>query len=267
MMGSTLSPATDSTRKQYEEHYEKPLYEQRGILNATPSAETMNSPHRDPLIYSFGWNAGVPRYIVLRDVAGEDLEAGRSQLTYLGFFAHADAVLFLFDPLRVDSVRETLEGVIPAQLLIGGDPQKVLDTLRAIIGTGQPRLGVVLSKFDAMQALKVVDNPAWQRVMINPGAAFSRDPSTMGPAYDNSDGELLHHEVRSLMHRLHASPLVTAVETANAGRLLDHRFFAVSALGAQPNGKSQDPRGIASFRCLDPIKWVLSAAKLLPVVG
>ena len=116
-----------------------------------------------------------------------------------------------------------------------------------------------------MQALRVVDNPDWQRVMINPGAAFSRDPSTSAAAYDVADGELLHHEVRSLLFRLHAGALVTAVESANTGRVLEHRFFAVSALGSQPNGEALAPRGIASFRCLDPLKWVLSGTRVLSV--
>jgi len=46
--------------------------------------------------------------------------------------------------------------------------------------------------------------------MSNPGAAFLReDGGDRGP-YDEVDGELLHHEVRSLLQKLHAGPIVTA---------------------------------------------------------
>lgn len=84
-----------------------------------------------------------------------------------------------------------------------------------------------------------------------------RDPGVSMPGYAEDDGQLLHHEVRSLLQRLNASHIVTAVERPHSGRVLDHRFFVVSALGAPTEGEQLHDHGIASFRCLDPLRWAL----------
>jgi len=73
----------------------------------------------------------------------------------------------------------------------------------------------------------------------------------------------LHHEVRSLLQKLHAGPIVTAVERPSSGQFLPHRFFVASALGESPNGKSLNARGIAPFRCLDPMRWVMAETGML----
>lgn len=46
------------------------------------------------------------------------------------------------------------------------------------IGSGEPRLAVILSKFDALRALRDVDGSEWSMVMSNAGAAYLRDPPT-----------------------------------------------------------------------------------------
>lgn len=257
-VGATLEPATETTRDTYGSEYERPLFEERGIMRPTPRADTENSYQRDPLIFSMGTWSGQRRYLVLRDVAGEDLEASSSSTQHLAFFAHADGVFFMFDPFRVTEVRDQLADLVPAQRNQGGDPKTVLANLMRILGGAAPRVAVILSKFDAIQALRDVSGTDWSQVMANPGAAFSRDPSLDPAGYQEIDGQLLHLEVRSMLQRLHAGPIVTAIENPTSGVPLPHRFFAVSALGESPNGESLHSRGIAPFRCLDPLRWVLA---------
>ena len=265
MMGTTMTAANDATANNLRDNYLNPLYVQRGALRPTPSAGTENVHTKDPLIFSIGNVDNIHRYLVIRDVAGEDLESGRFDIDHLAFFRFADAVLFMFDPLRIEVIHDLLRNKLPRQLESGGDPVAVLTTIRQIIGTSSPRLGVVLSKFDAMEALAEVDDPAWQRVMSNPGAAIRRDPSLSTTGYNRRDGELLHHEVRSLMFKLKAERLVLLLENPNDGNRLPIRFFAVSALGESTDGHSLNGRGIASFRCLDPIKWVLGDMGVLQI--
>lgn len=258
-VGATVEPATEGTRDVYHREYERPLFEQRGIMKSTVRAtETEDAYQRDPLIYSLGSWRGQRRYLVLRDVAGEDLESSSAATQHLAFFAHADAVFFMFDPFRVTEIRDQLADLVPAQANQGGDPKTVLANLMRIIGPATPRLAVILSKFDAIQALREVEGTDWSQVMANPGAAFSRDPSLDPSGYQEVDGQLLHLEVRSMLQRLHAGPIVTAIENPASGARLAHRFFAVSALGESPNGERLHSRGIAPFRCLDPLRWVLA---------
>ncbi|MGJ3509665.1 hypothetical protein [Enemella sp. A6] len=263
-METTVRFVTSTSREIYERVYERPLYEARGIIPPTPRANLSDSYQREPLILGLGTIRGVPRYLVLRDVAGEDLENPPDNQPHLGFFQDASAVLFLFDPTQVSEVRDQLRDLIPAQLHEGGDPALVLENLHRLIGPGQPRLGVVLSKFDTMQALRDVEGTQLSRIMSNSGAAFIRDSGlTLGPALNPVDADQLHAEVRSLLQRLGAGHIVTAVERPHSGRSLDHRFFVVSALGAPTDGQNLHDHGIASFRVLDPIRWALQREGVL----
>ncbi|MFB9164003.1 MULTISPECIES: hypothetical protein [Arthrobacter] len=263
LLNCSVDFADNRSREKYTEIYEKPLFKERGLMNPTPSNLQADSYTRDPVILSLGMVNGVRRFLSIRDVAGEDMENPPENLRPLSFLANADALFFMFDPLAVPDIRLKLQDLIPAQLLLGGDPQMVLGNLLRMLGSATPHLAVILSKFDALQEMRNVDDVAWQSIMSNSGAAFLRDPSLQSAAYNQQDGDLLHEEVRSLLHKLEAKNLVMSLENPNNGRPLNYRFFAVSALGESPNGKSVHARGIAPFRCLDPAKWVLSATGVL----
>jgi hypothetical protein len=121
---------------------------------------------------------------------------------------------------------------------------------------------VILSKFVALQALSDVEGSEWSELMSNPGAAYLRDNSA-SRCYDDSDGQPLHEEARSLLVRLHGASIVTAVENPSSGLRLAHRYFTVSALGQVPAGRRLNSRGIAPFWCVDPLRWVTSAFGVL----
>ena len=261
--GTSLVPAEPRTADTYRTVYERALFEQRGLLEPTPAARTASSYQRHPLVYSLGRVSGRPVSLVVRDVAGEELESADTDTRHLEFFAHADGVLFMFDPLRVPEVRDQLHDLVPAELISGGEPQQVLAKVMHLIGDGPARLAVILSKFDAMQFLSRVEGTSWNRVMSQPGAAFLRDRNSPADAYDDVDGQLLHQEVRSLLQRLGATSIVSAVERPHRGRPVEHRFFSVSALGEPANGESLHERGISPFRCLDPLRWLMSRSGAL----
>ena len=261
-LGVSMEPATRATAEAYTTNYENPLYVQRGLMPPTPTVATQTSQQREPLIFSVGAWHGVRRFVVLRDVAGEDLESGNLHTTAFRFFANADAVFFMFDPLRVQAIRDQLQDLLPAQMFGGGDPRSVLSNVLTAVGAGTPRLAVILSKFDALRVLREVQGSDWSLVMSNSGAAYLRDTSD-DPEYDAADGALLHEEVRSLLTKLNGGAIVAAVENPSTGKRLDYRYFVVSALGHPPSGNRLDARGIAPFRCADPVRWITSTFGVL----
>lgn len=261
-LGVSMEPATPSTAANYQNNYQRPLYEQRGLIPPTPAAHIQSSYQRDPLVFSIGPWHGVRRYLVFRDIAGEDLETGNVGLVHFRFLANADAVFFMFDPLRVEAIRDQLYDLIPPQSWSGGDPRSVLSNLLLAMGTSRPQLAVIMAKFDVLRALTEVEGSAWGRVMSNAGAAFMRDSLASGP-YDEAEGRLLHEEVRSLLLRLHGGSIVAGVENPSSGIRLRHRYFAVSSLGQPPVGNKLNPRGIAPFRCVDPLRWVTAEHAVL----
>lgn len=261
--GRELDPVTKATEDRYGEYYEKPLYEERGIVPATQPSHVEGTYQHDPLIFSLGiWN-GIREYLAIRDVAGEDLENRQVGGTAWQFFGSADAVLFLFDPMRVDEVKDQLRDLVPTGHMTGGDPRDVLRTVMRLIGDGNPKLAVVLSKFDALQALQKVSGSTWGHIMSNAGAAFARDPGLLPGPYDDNDGWLLHAEVHSLLAKLDAGPMLRTMVNPQNGRQYYHRFFAVSALGDSPHGNRLNPSGISPFRCTDPIRWAFADRQVL----
>ena len=107
--GQVVAPADASTRTRYRTEYEQPLYEHQGLAKSTPSSSTHE---QRPLIFSLGrWNEATT-YLVIRDVAGEDLENPDAAAPgSLDFFSRADAVFFLFDPLPAMSVASNSRSV------------------------------------------------------------------------------------------------------------------------------------------------------------
>ncbi len=261
-LGVSMEPATSGTTTSYANNYERPLFIQRGLIPPTPAADVQASYQREPLVFNIGVWHGVRRYVVLRDVAGEDLEAGDLDAAHFRFFSNADAVFFMFDPLRVEVIREQLQDLVPPQSWSGGDPRSVLSNLLRVVGEGRPRLAVILPKFDVLRALSQVEGSAWSQVMCNTGAACIRESPALRQ-YDDVDGQLLHEEVRSLLLRLNGGSIVTGVENPPSGIRLNHRYFVVSALGQPPEGNRLNPRGIAPFRCLDPLRWVTASCGVL----
>lgn len=242
--------------------YEQKLYQERQMLPPTAGRETDGaSVHRDPLIFRLGRWGDRKQFLVIRDVAGEDLHnQDNIGQTWTEFFGNADGVIYMFDPLKVPSVAAQLRDLIPPQEHHEVAPGTVLQTVLSMIGRRDPKLAVVLSKFDALHELRNVSGSEWGAIMSNPGAGFSRDPSLLRQPYDNDDGRLIDAEVRSLMSKLGAKAFVDAVDAPHTGARLTARFFAVSALGALPSGTEVHEGGISPFRCLDPVRWILSGA-------
>ncbi|QHC57201.1 hypothetical protein [Rathayibacter sp. VKM Ac-2760] len=262
-LGTVLQAANDETRRTYARVYEAPLFEERGLMPPTPRSQSADSYQRTPLVYSLGTIRGVRRFVVLRDVAGEEMEEPPTRAGHLAFLRNADSIFFMFDPLAVPSVRDKLVDVIPAQQGSEVNPLTVLNNLITMNGGRLSRLAVVLSKFDAVQRLSEVEDVAWSSVMSNAGSTMLREPDQSDAGYDAVDGGLLHEEVKSLLYAMNAGPIVLTLENPHEGGPIDHRFFAVSALGESPDGQQLNPRGIAPFRCLDPLKWTLARTGVL----
>jgi hypothetical protein len=251
----------EDSEQRYQEKYLRPLFESRQMPRHTAPAAL---DPLGPLVLTLGTIGDRRRALVIHDVAGEDLEVGRLDPAVFGFFGRADAVLFLFDPLRVDSVAAVLRGQIPPPGTRGGNPLSVLQNLiRLMKPTGggriQTPLAVVLSKFDALHALADNRHHELGLVMRQTGAAIRRDPS-LYPAFDRAESDLLDAEVRSLLDRLDAGSVLNQV----AAEFANHRYFAVSALGHPGSDDLQSSLGIAPFRCTDPIKWALAATGAIP---
>lgn len=276
----TFRYADEHTRRTYTERYEKPLFEQMGLLPATPPAWSTDAHQDRPLIFDVGMHRRDGQlqkiFVVFRDVAGEDLkeENFEERQEDLAFFREADQILFLFDPMAVPRIRQLLEGSVPIHEVGEDDPTVVLQNVLQVLGTEhRPDIALCLSKFDVMQRLAEVnqshhfsDGPNavnWQRVMGNHGASFRRESAALDEPFDVDNSHLLHLEVSSLLQCLDATQMINQLQTPLFGTEgYRYQCYAVSALGASPEGDRVSRTGIAPFRCMDPLRQVFSAHAL-----
>ena len=261
--GLVAEPATE---RLFADRYTRLLYEQRQLLPPTPSSQSgATEESTQPLIFSFTERlddgSSRPRFLVIRDAAGEDIEKLGSADASLTYFSRADCVIALLDPLNVPEIQHMLADVVTIDAL-GGDGMRVLRHVLSLMNGHSPTgktsipIAVALSKADVLQSLRDVEGVEWQDIMNRPGAALQRDPSLQGAGFDRADGELLHWEVLGLLERLNAVVLTSLLTE----RAENFQFFAVSALGAAPEGSALDAGGIAPFRVLDPFKWALEVS-------
>lgn len=272
----TFRYADEYTRRNYEEKYEKPLFEKMGLLPPTPPASSTDAHQTRPLIFDVGMHrrgGGLQKiFVVFRDVAGEDLKEENfgERAGELDFFRHANRILFLFDPMAVPRIRQLLEGSVPIHEVGEDDPTGVLQNVLRVLGEEhRPGIALCLSKFDTMQQLAEVNQSHhhstgtnavnWQRVMSNHGASFRRESAALDQPFDVQNSYLLHLEVESLLRCLDATQLLNQLRIPLFGQdTYPYHCYAVSALGAPPEGDRISRIGIAPFRCMDPLRQVFA---------
>ncbi|MDR1635658.1 MAG: hypothetical protein LBS27_12255 [Bifidobacteriaceae bacterium] len=234
---------------------------QPGKLDTTASLATENAYQKEPLMWSLGRIGGVTRVLVIRDVAGEDIEQGRLVLPEFAFFPRSDAVFFMFDPHSIPGI----DTLLPPEALdkAGARSDAVWANLAAALPAGGPMMGVIVSKFDLLQSLKNQHDPKWSYVMSNASARFYQDqPPSARPRLEN--GQLMRGDPDDALKL--SLELISLLDLAGgqedkflrASASANPRFFAVSSLGEPVKGQRLSPRGICRFRVLDPITWVFN---------
>ena len=248
---NTFLEPLGSTNETFVEFYVNPLYTNKETLKSTPNAITKPIV---PLLWSFRY--GEERFcLALYDAAGEDFERLAPSDPAFTYLAHVDLIASLIDPLKVDGISAVLDGEVTVPAGASDDltvMRHVLTARAAHAGSSSPRpaLAIVLSKFDVVQALRVLPATPWQSIMNRPGSAMQRDPSFVSLTEDNRESDLLHAELESLLAIMGARLLLAAAKESG----LPSRLFAVSALGIPPRSEAVHPGGITPFRVIEILK-------------
>lgn len=268
LRNAAFSHATPESHKSYQHSYADPLFERRNLIAPTAAASVADAPQREPLILNFGVSKSGPRFVVLRDTAGEDLQ-NDTDPDHLKFLGRADLVVYLFDPTWVKEVQDVVRDETTVNT-IAAAPLQVLEHVLRLIDDGSPRLAFTLAKVDALwnaglshlQGESAADSAAagvgFAMAMANTGSALRRDiPLTASSREREADLAQVHQEVRSLLLLLHAGSVLNLLENSTVGSRLKKRYFAASALGFPPNSQGLSPHGIAPYRVLDPVLWLM----------
>lgn len=197
-------------------------------------------------------------FLSFYDTAGEDLTNQNSahDLAYLGA---ADALILLLDPFMIPHAREQIS--LPDEAVRSREStvdvvNRVTEALRvshSVKARGRVKIpvAVAFAKIDAFFDVLGPDHP------------LARRPDGQAPpVYDETAGQAVHENVRSLLFDWQADDIDAHLRF----NYENFRYFAVSSLGSQPDYQGQiiDPRGIQPFRVDEPLLWLLSLIGVIP---
>lgn len=238
-------------------------------MEGTPRMSGGGAYQKDPLIWELAGGDLGRLHLVMRDIAGEDLQDLSGRDPAFSFVDRADLVMFLFDPLMLDSIRKMLSGLIPEvdTSRTGVKPGEVLPRILSQMSSGHPNLALTLCKFDSLQQLPRANSPM-APALANPAAHFNWDdtmirakmPCAQAARVLEADSAFLDAEVRSIFGYMGEDAVTLLADQAvGDGKIASMRHFAVSSLGETPQHRERlTERGISPFRVLDPILWGFS---------
>jgi hypothetical protein len=243
----------ETTTEGFLATYRRALFDDGQLFEATRAAE---DSRKEPLVIewrqphrSLGRSGLRTTILSFYDTAGEDLTSQESvhTQTYLGV---ADGMIVLLDPWQLPGVRDRL--TVPAAAVTGAERpldvlERVTELLRASHGVRAHRpvevpVAVAFAKVDALFGVLGRSDPLFAPVRPVAG-------------YDEEAGQSVHEYVTALLARFDA-------DDVDAHLRLNYRhfrYFAVSALGAEPDyeGTQVDPGGVQPFRVEEPLLWLL----------
>ncbi len=246
---ATDNPDGQQGLSSYKENREKPLYSGRTLPMGTSQLATRQ--YATPIVLR--WRTRKSTLLSFVDSAGEDLNDLETAFT-LQYLSVCDSLIITLDPFALPGARARLK--LPAEATQVDDdvPLEVVSRITEILRTehkvkdkkkiGLP-VAIVFTKIDAFYPAMNQNNP----IMANANPV---------PAYDNADGEAVHEHVRALLEEWGADD----IDRVMRQNYSDYRYFAVSALGAEPDYTTGqvDAGGVRPHRVEDPVLWLMSKA-------
>jgi hypothetical protein len=251
----------DETQIRWEQDFYRPLFERKTVLQPTQPGQ-LDARVKAPLALRLTFNGGAWKRalnISLFDSAGEDMIAGDTMRTQARYIPRADGIIFMIDPLQLDSVCQQLPGISKANMDPQAHPEHILERLLDLYE--RQNTAHLLSRFGIMRKIPVPVAFTLSKVdvlapILDPGSPLMRASEHHG-AVALSDIQSTSTEVVSYLRRWRLNNFCDNVEHNFANYL----YFGVSSLGQQPD--SNNPVVTNPLRVEDPLLWLLYKLKFL----
>lgn len=264
--GITVTNYDNSSRINFEKRYGKldagaPLYG-----STEPELPGRAAKHQEPVLLRLQLHGRPDHVLILRDVAGENLQDAVMDAEHFKFLANADGLILMVDPSESTRVQQALAGIIdlPAANF---DPDAVWGNLESLqnsvhgVNAMQVPVAVTLSKFDLIRSAAEQPNSSLVELFAAKGSRMFHDPSMRTADFDRIDSDLLDLELRTLHSHLEHGALLS--RSGYYAQRSEVRMFAVSSLGHASAVGRVASHGVIPYRCLDPVKWFLHEAGVI----
>lgn len=245
----------DITRERYENDFYKPIYRDKKQIKGTQSGN-VNAITKTPMVFRVTLeNKGRRRAVnlVLFDTAGEDMCSLDLMSAEARYILYADAIIFLLDPLQIESVREQLPEDDLPPFLLDAAPIPIVERLYEIHQQHfklkseekiKKPIAFALAKIDTLYSI------------IDPSSVLRYTSNHRG-ALNLADTQSVHTEISSYLQTW----LGPNFNNLTHSQFKNYKYFGISALGAPPvNG---EVGSVSPLRVEDPLLWILSELSLI----
>jgi hypothetical protein len=247
----------DDTRTRFEHDYRTPLFRRKSLIQQTQSA-TVDARIKLPMIFRLTSTNGRRRRAVnlsFFDSAGEDMISLDTLSAEARYICFADGIIFLLDPLQIETVRQQLPKEITLPYFDPqAEPKYIVERLRELFerqfrlaATAKIKtpIAFVLSKIDTLLPL------------IDASSTLSMTGEHFG-YFNLADAQSIHTEIGNYLQTWMGGGFSNRVE-ANFNCF---HYFGVSSLGHSPDQQGKIDT-ISPIRVEDPFLWILYQLKLI----
>lgn len=253
----SLRAINDETIEKYNNDFYNPIYKRRETIKITNSAMTSNDA-KLPLVYTLTFQEDkkfsknkISNVITLVffDTAGEDLNAQDTMETVNKYIYNSSGIIFLLDPLQIDSVRNRL----PVGTNLPQKNTEIEDIIERTINLirsgkniqGKNKIDIpVAAAFTKMDALESIIDQSSQ---LNYSATHLDDG-----IFDINDCEIITQEIEALIDNWGESSFSQKLKI----EFKDSAMFGLTALGCNPHGTNRIDK-FRPRRVEDPFLWLL----------
>jgi GTPase SAR1 family protein len=240
----------DDTQKRWEEDFYKPVFVRRTVLPGTTPADR-DSRVKAPLVLRLTSKDKLLKKVVntsIFDSAGEDIASFQTLSVHIRSILYADGIIFLIDPLQIESVRQQLPGITLPSPDPRSHPDYILDRLLRLFeeqggvsarGKISVPTAIVLSKIDTLIPI------------LDPGSMLLK-ASEHYRKLNLTEIHSVNTEVNHYLRKWLTQSFCDIIEQ----KFTSYHYFGVSALGKQHDTTGQ-LEVIEPLRVEEPFLWLL----------
>lgn len=240
------------TEEIYRTNYYNPLFKNHTTLEGTDPLSIRKD--YDVLSYRLKLKNGKTIYLHFIDTAGEDVRDIRGTSAIGNYLSYAQGLIYIIDPTICDGVSDVVGSGH------GADEDtdyistfnSICQTIRSFNRIGDKKkipipLAIVMAKVDVL--LREPKSQEEMSALLGPESAINK-PRVKG-RFDEENSYAIDQEIRGYIGKYSSGQINQAAES----EFKVSRFFGVSALGKDPEGKRIDK--IEPLRVEDPILWLI----------
>lgn len=248
--GFSLRMVGDETRKRFEEDYRTPLFRRKELLQPTQSG-VIDATVKQPMLFRLTFSQGRKLRAVnltFFDSAGEDMQSLDTMSTEARYICYASGIIFLLDPLQIDTVRQKVDPeMLPARDETA-DPTYIVERLRELF---ERQLGLTATTKVRTPVAFVLSKVDVLLPMLDAGSVLKTTGEHFG-GLDIADTQSVHTELWNYLQSWMGGGFTGRVDT-NFGQ---YRYFGISSLG-RPPAKTGKIDTVSPIRIEDPFLWIL----------